>query len=237
MRAHGHVGIAQGTGRFAERRIDTQFTPAALVHGNRIEGGGYADFRPPLHQLFGKAQARRTGVDAAIDVRLGDIDQTARTLQIGHAQDNLHGHLRRLAMPSIEQRAIVFGEFDRGAGDGVGHRIVERLPGIVGQPFEQAQRCIFNPREGMSAQVGKGLRADAEHRQGAFENGLRHEHAQGQDLVGFGQHQCRRCMAVADQFHQHAAAGARAAPAGNRQHAPGDALAAQWMMTVDDFAT
>ncbi|MCY1175826.1 hypothetical protein D9M73_160810 [compost metagenome] len=32
--AHRHIGIAQGTGRFTQCRVDTQFTPTALVDGN-----------------------------------------------------------------------------------------------------------------------------------------------------------------------------------------------------------
>nr|GFD40483.1 hypothetical protein [Tanacetum cinerariifolium] len=40
-------------------------------------------------------------------------------------------------------------------------------------------------------------------------------------------------MAIEDQFQQHAAAGARTAPARDRQHAAGDDLAAERVVTVD----
>ncbi|MNN16711.1 hypothetical protein D3C81_1298600 [compost metagenome] len=102
LRAHGHIGIAQGTGRLAERRVDAQFAPAALVDRNGIERGRHPHFRAPLHQLFGKAQAGGAGVDAAVDMRLGHVQQLLGALQLGHAQDDLHRHLRRFAMAAIK---------------------------------------------------------------------------------------------------------------------------------------
>ena len=138
--AHRHVRIAQGTGRYAECRVDAQLAPTALVDGNRIEGGRHPYFCSPLHQLFSKAQARRSGINAAVDVCLGDIHQVAGALQFSHAQDDLHGHLGSLAMLAVEQRLIVFGEFDSGAFFCCLQRTVECLPGIARQVFEQGHR-------------------------------------------------------------------------------------------------
>ncbi|MNP81097.1 hypothetical protein D3C76_1793700 [compost metagenome] len=61
--------------------------------------------------MLGKTQARRSRVDATVDVCLGDIYQTQRALQFGHAQDNLHGHLRRFAMRAAEQRMVEFAQY------------------------------------------------------------------------------------------------------------------------------
>ncbi|MNR49603.1 hypothetical protein D3C85_1690010 [compost metagenome] len=64
----------------------------------------------------------------------------AGTLQFGHAQDDLHRHLRGLAMLAVEQCLVVFGEFDRGGDIGARQRAVECLPGIARQVFEHGHR-------------------------------------------------------------------------------------------------
>ena len=97
--------------------------------------------------------------------------------------------------------------------------------------------CAIDPGERVAAQLAKGFPADAQHRQGTLEQGPGDQHAKGQDLVGFSQHQRRGGMAIADQFHQHTAAGAGAASTGDRQHAPRQAFAAEGVMAVDHFAT
>ncbi|MNQ95415.1 hypothetical protein D3C85_1109710 [compost metagenome] len=235
LRAHCHVRVAQGTGRFPEGRVDAQFAPAALVDGDRIEGGWHPDLCSPLHQLFGKAQARRPGVDAAIDVGLGDIHQAVGTLQFGHAQDDLHGHLGGLALLAVEQRPIEPGEFERGCARCAGQWRSGCPPGILRRLWEQFQGAVLDSGEGLAAQGGEGLPADAQHRQGTLENDLGHQHAQGEDFIRFSQHQGSGCMAVADQLHQHTAAGARATATGNGQHPAGQVFTAEGVVAVDDF--
>ena len=214
LRAHRHIGIAQGTGGDTESRIDAQFAPAALVHGNGIEGGRDANARAPLHQLFGKAQARRSRIDAAVDMRLGHVQQGGCTLQFGHLQDDPHGHLRGLAILAVQQGQVVFAEFDAACRRLCLHRCGRCLPVIAGCRVEKCQGGAFDPGKGLAAQGGEGLPADAQHRQGTFENHLGHQHAEGEDFIRFGQHQRRRRMTVADQLHHDAAAGTGTAAAG-----------------------
>ncbi|MNF87610.1 hypothetical protein D3C84_700800 [compost metagenome] len=185
--------------------------------------------------MFGKAQARRARVNTTVDVGLSDIHQLVGALQFGHAQDNLHGHLRGFAMLAVEQRTVEPGELNRLVGFACVHQCFGWLPAIDGHVIEHRQRGAFDSGEGFAAQGSEGLPADAQHRQGALENGLCHQHAQGQDLIGFGQDQSGRCMTVADQLHQHAAAGTRPATTGNGQHTTVQMFAAERMVTVDDF--
>lgn len=118
-----------------------------------------------MHQLFGKAQARRSCVNATVDVGLSDIHQLVGTLQFGHAQNNLHGHLRRFAMLAVEQRTIEPGELNRLVGFTCVRQCFGGLPAIDGHVIERRQRGAFDSGEGFAAQGREGLLADAQHRQ------------------------------------------------------------------------
>jgi len=126
LRAHGHIRIAQRTGRHAERRVYAQFTPAPLVYGNRIKSGGHSYLGAPFNQLLGKAQARRPGINAAVDMGLGNVNQLPGTLQLRHAQHDLHRDLGRLSVTTVEQCPIVLGQLNRGSGICSGY-IAERF--------------------------------------------------------------------------------------------------------------
>ena len=45
---------------------------------------------------------------------LGDVNQLRGTLNLRHAQHDLHGNLGGFAVTAGEQCTVVFGQFDRG---------------------------------------------------------------------------------------------------------------------------
>jgi len=166
-------------------------------------------------------------------MRLGDVDQLCGPLQLRHAQNDLHRDLGGLAVAAIEQCPIVLGQLDSGAWVCSGGIADRCWCGVVRRCIKQAQVCAVDTGERLALQAGKGFAADAEHRQGAFEQGLGDQHAKGQNLIGLSQHQGCGGMTIADQLHQHAATGAGAAPAGDRQHPARQAFATERVVTVD----
>ena len=235
LRAHLHVGIAQRGGGLAEGLVDAQFAPAAVIHGDGIQGGRHLHLAAPVRQLAGEAQAGGAGIDAAVDVRLGDVQQVLRALQRGHAQDDLHGGLGGLAVLAVEQLMVAGGEhqaFRQGAGI-AGHHA---LPAIGRALGGECYLSVFDTGPAARGQLLESLVAQAQHRDGAAEQRLRHQHAEGEDLVRLGQQQGCRRMAVEQYFQHHAAAGTGAASAGNRQHPPGQEAAGERMVAVDDLA-
>jgi len=134
---------------------------------------------------------------------------------------------------AVEHFPVLRAEGQAGRrGDGGYRRGVERRR-CAGETVDPAAR---HPYVSRLAQRGEGLAAKREHRDRATEHLLGDQYAEGEDVVDLFQQQCRRGVAVEDQFQHHAAAGAGAATAGNRQHAVGDDGAAERVVAVDDFA-
>ena len=106
LRAHVEIGLGQGRGWLAEGGGYALFAPAALVHGDGVEGGRYPHPGTEVAQGLGEAQAGRAGVDASVDVRALDLDQPLRALQRRHAQDDAHRQARGFAVFAGEQGLV-----------------------------------------------------------------------------------------------------------------------------------
>ena len=114
------------------------------------------------------------------------------------------------------------GAFDTGAGRGT----VAQSHAAVG----------VDRSEGRIAHRRKTGAAHDDHGQSFAEHQFSDDGTQGQNFVGLLQDERGRTAPVEDHFHHHAAAGARAAPAGQRQDLAGDDFSAERMVAIDDFA-
>ncbi|MCY1297572.1 hypothetical protein D9M70_470160 [compost metagenome] len=164
VRAHRQVGVAERARRLAEFGVDAQFAPAALVHRDRIEGGRHAHSRAPFHQAAGEAQARRAGVDAAVDVRLGDVHQLARALQFGDAQEDAHRHFRGLAMAPFEHLAVALIQLQIACGGEAANLGLGR-PTVAGQAVEQLDAAVLDTCGLGTGKPGEAILAQADHRE------------------------------------------------------------------------
>src|SRR6185295_18164005 len=84
--------------------------PAALVDAADVEARRHGDPRAERGETLCKFERRVAEVDRAVDVRLRDIHQLARTVDAGHADEDRHGELRRRTVVAVQHRAVAFGE-------------------------------------------------------------------------------------------------------------------------------
>ena len=214
--SHPHVCVTDTCRRFAELGIDALRSPSLGVDRRCIRGRWDLDASSPVGEGLGELQARRTGVEATVDVGLLDVDQFGRALCGGEADDDPHGCLRRDAVGAGQHHPVLPSELhlatDRRAGDG-GDRDVTS-----------------------GAELGELLGADADDRDRGIEDLVGDDRAEGEDRVGVFEDEGRRGHPVHDQFEDAAASGARAATARHHHDATGDDLAAQGMVPIDDLA-
>ena len=103
---HTDIGIGQLLSGDAEIRSHALCAPVLSIDGNGIHRGGYADATAQLGHLPGKGQIGRAGIDAAVDMALGYIDQTLCPLTRGHGADDLHRLLGRHAGITGQHRPV-----------------------------------------------------------------------------------------------------------------------------------
>ena len=168
---------------------------------------------------------------------LHDVDQLGSALQLGHAQHDLQRDLARFALGTGQDLAVVGTEL-HGAVHGHGHG------GCGGAGCWSGQGTVAQSHAAVGIDRSKGRfthrrktgAAHDDHGQAFAENQFGDDGTKGQDFVGLLQDECGGAAPVEDDFHHHAAAGTRAAPAGQGQDLASDDFSAQRMVAVDDFA-
>ena len=110
LRTHINIGLGQRARGLAKGGVNTQGTPAPLVHRNRVQRGRHLDNAAPVAQLFGKTQAGRAGVNTAVNMGLHHINQLSCSLQLRHTEHHLQRDLARFALGTGQDLAVAGAE-------------------------------------------------------------------------------------------------------------------------------
>ena len=106
LRTHINIGLGQRARGLAKGGVNTQGTPPALIHRNRVQRGRHLDDAAPVAQLFGKTQAGRAGVNTAVNMGLHHVNQLSCSLQLGHTQHDLQCDLAGFALGPGQDLAV-----------------------------------------------------------------------------------------------------------------------------------
>ena len=197
-----------------------------MVHGDGVHGRRNANRGAGLRHPFGEGQVGATGVDAAVDVDLGDVDEPFRPLLHGHGDDDTHGLAHGFAMGALQH-------------------------GLVGRRQAKAMRCPGCDRNGETVgldaflvDLGRpGTRQSVEGLRGHTQDGNRHpEHLRGderperQHVLVLAEDQRRRSSARQSHVEQDARPGTRPSARRHEQDGARQEDAVQRVTSVDHAA-
>ena len=89
---------------------DRPVLPAALVDAADVEAGRHRDARAERREPLRELERRVAEVDRAVDVRLRDVHQRDRAVDVGHPHEDRHRQLRGRPAVAIQHRPIGVGQ-------------------------------------------------------------------------------------------------------------------------------
>ena len=94
-RAHAFVGEHLPRRLRRPLRRHRPVLPAAFVDAADVQAGRHRDARAERREPLGELERRVAEVDGAVDVRLRDVHQRGRAVDVGHPHEDRHRELRR----------------------------------------------------------------------------------------------------------------------------------------------
>ena len=105
--AHGDVGVHQAPSLDAVSASSRTRPGCSRSSEETFRVVGTATLRPSCEQRLGEVQPRPAVIQAAVDVRGGDVDQAVGLPDAGHVDQDPHGECRGLAATAVEHLAVV----------------------------------------------------------------------------------------------------------------------------------
>ena len=116
LAAHPHIGVGQPRRRQAERWRNALSLPICTVHRNGVHRGWHANPRPHIGHLFGECQVGRAGINATVDMGLGDAGQPHSALIGRHSADDPHRLLHGIATVALKHSVVGRRQVKSGQG-------------------------------------------------------------------------------------------------------------------------